>query len=65
MDLVSDERWMTAKDLEGSCSGGIWGAYHFGICLEELEKTTVTSVRVAGLWAEIWELDLPFTNQEC
>jgi hypothetical protein len=36
-----------------------------GIRLEGLRKTTKTSIRMPGLWAEIWTRDLPNTKQEC
>jgi hypothetical protein len=39
--------------------------YYPGICKEGLKKTTNSSVRVAGLLAEIGNLNLPNTKQEC
>jgi hypothetical protein len=36
-------------DVVAKCKVG----YHHGIYLERLMKTTKTSIRIAGLWAEI------------
>jgi hypothetical protein len=35
------------------------------ICLVELRKITKTSVRIAGLRAEIWTRNIPNSKQEC
>jgi hypothetical protein len=38
--------------------------YYLGKFLEELRKTTKTSVKIAGVWAEIWTRDLSNMKQE-
>jgi hypothetical protein len=39
--------------------------YYYAIRLEELRKTIKTSIKIAGLQAEIWTRDLQNMNQEC
>jgi hypothetical protein len=61
--MVTREWWIR-KDLEEK-DRGLFLKYYPGICLQKLRKIVQTSIRLAGLQAEIGTRVLLNTKQEC
>jgi hypothetical protein len=57
------ECWI-GKDIEGSGHGLIYGTSP-AFAWRDWEKKQKSSVRIAGLWAKIWNRDLLNTKQGC
>jgi hypothetical protein len=59
------DKWMTNWKRRGRKWCGLILTYYPSICLEVLRNIMETSIRIAGLWAEISTRNLLNTKQKC